>query len=202
MPKVTIKGKSESKNESSQGASPGDDVVARLFERHARQLARLAEQHLSRKLAGRLDGEDVVQSVFRTFFRRCGQGEIRIDSSAHIWRLLARITLLKARAKGRYHAAEKRDVEAEAPLSAAELGVAAAREPGPAEAVVLVDEIEALVQGLPPLYSNLLELRLEGRSASEIAQELGVSRRTVHRALHLLQQRLARSSADGESGSG
>jgi hypothetical protein len=49
----------------------GDSAaVEQLFERYAQRLARLADRNLSRKIAGRLDGEDVVQSVFRTFFRR------------------------------------------------------------------------------------------------------------------------------------
>src|SRR3712207_1415308 len=48
-----------------------------LFARYARVLTRLAEQHLSRKVAAREDGEDVVQSAFRTFFRRSGAGEFR-----------------------------------------------------------------------------------------------------------------------------
>jgi RNA polymerase sigma-70 factor (ECF subfamily) len=173
-------------------------TVAQLFERHAQQLARLAEQHLSRKMAGRLDGEDVVQSVFRTFFRRCTEGEFTIDSSAQIWQLLVKITLLKARAKGRFHTAEKRNAGAEAPAGDARLRVAVTHEPGPAEAVALVDEIEALVRGLPPLYGNLLELRLRGCSVPEIAQELGVSRRTVQRALKLLQERLVKTASDSQ----
>ena len=70
-----------------------------LFARYARQLTRLAEQHLSRKLAGRVDGEDVVQSVFRTFFRRSAAGEFRLDASDQLWRLLLTITLRKVRAK-------------------------------------------------------------------------------------------------------
>src|SRR3954451_5154153 len=100
-----------------KGVQNGDAAaVAQLFDRYAQRLARLAEQHLSRKMAGRLDGEDVVQSVFRTFFRRSAQGEFQIDSSAQIWRLLVKITLLKARAKGRHHTAGVRDVGAEAAL--------------------------------------------------------------------------------------
>jgi RNA polymerase sigma factor (sigma-70 family) len=163
-----------------------------LFARYARRLTCLAEQHLSRKLAARLEGADVVQSVFRTFFRRSAAGEFRIDSSDELWRLLVKITLQKARAKARHHTAAVRDVTAEAPGGgAALLAQAVAHEPGPAEAAALVDQIEGMLQGLPPLYGDLLRLRLEGHSASDSAARLGVSRRTVHRALQLLQQRLA-----------
>jgi RNA polymerase sigma-70 factor (ECF subfamily) len=172
----------------------GDPRAAEeLFACYAQRLTCLAEQQLSRKLAARLDGADVVQSVFRTFFRRSAAGEFRIDSSGELWRLLVQITVQKARAKSRYHTAGPRDVAAEAPAGL--LPEAVAHEPGPAEAAALVDQIEALLRGLPALYCELLQLRLEGYSVSDTALRLGVSRRTVHRALHLLQQRLTRSAA-------
>src|SRR5689334_19157927 len=41
-----------------------------LFELYADRLAAVAERHLSRRLAARTDGADVVQSAFRKFFRR------------------------------------------------------------------------------------------------------------------------------------
>jgi hypothetical protein len=59
-------------------------------------------------MAGRLDGEDVVQAVCRTFFRRSAAGEFRIDSSAQLRRLLVKITVLKARAWSRQHTAARR----------------------------------------------------------------------------------------------
>jgi RNA polymerase sigma-70 factor (ECF subfamily) len=128
------------------------DAAGQLFARYARQLTHLAEKLLSTKLASRLDGEDVVQSVFRTFFRRSAQGEFHIDSSAQIWRLLVKITLLKARAKARHHRAARRDVATELPDADDWLPDALTREPGPLEAAALVDQIEALLDGLPPFY--------------------------------------------------
>jgi RNA polymerase sigma factor (sigma-70 family) len=188
-------------------ANPTAELVVRLrdgdpraaeevFARYAQRLILLAEQHLSRKLAARLDGADVVQSVFRTFFRRSAAGEFRIDSSAELWRLLVQITLRKARAYGRQHTAGLRDVSAEAPGGGAAFLIdAVAHEPGPEEAAALVDQIQELLRGLPALYCDLLQLRLEGHSMSDTAAKLGVSRRTVHRGLELLQQRLAKSAA-------
>jgi RNA polymerase sigma-70 factor (ECF subfamily) len=173
----------------------GDPLAAEeIFARYAQRLTCLAEQQLSRKLAARLDGADVVQSVFRTFFRRSAAGQFHIDNSAELWRLLVQITLQKARAYGRQHTAGVRDVAAETPGGGGELLVeAVTHEPGPAEAAALVDQIEELLRGLPALYCDLLQLRLEGYTVSDTAARLGVSRRTVHRGLHLLQQRLVRS---------
>src|SRR5262245_5412685 len=184
----------------------GDEgAAARLYGRYAQQLLRLAEQHLSRKLSGRVDGDDVVQSVFRTFFRRSAGGEFQIDSSAQIWKLLVKITVMKVRARGRYHSAQKRAVSAEAagpaaPDADAWLPEALARDPDPADAVAFVDQVEALMKDLPPLYGRVLELRLQGQTPTQIAQGLNVSRQTVYRALNLLQERLRESVGPGGTG--
>jgi RNA polymerase sigma-70 factor (ECF subfamily) len=191
--------KSDSGHEKPAGSRQDESAaVEQLFQRYALKLAHLAEQHLSRQVARRQDGEDVVQSVFRTFFRRCTEGKFKIDSSAQIWKLLAMITLMKARAKGRYETADKRDAGAEAPDGDAQLMRARSREPGPVDALTLVDEINHLVSGLPSEYRDLLELRLRGHSGSEIAKELGVSRRTVHRALNLLQERALKTASGSQ----
>jgi RNA polymerase sigma-70 factor (ECF subfamily) len=169
-----------------------------VFHRYAVRLARLAEAHLSRKIAGRVDAEDVVQSVFRTFFRRCARGEFQIDSSGQIWRLLVTLTLCKVRAQARRHLAAKRNAAAEVPGGLG-LAEAVSQEPTPAEAAELVDRIESLLQGLPDLYCQILEQRLHGHAVADIAAGLAVSRQTVYRALELLQHRLARASASNPS---
>src|SRR5262249_51728011 len=122
-------------------------------------------------------------------------------------KLLVKITVTKARARGRYHSARKRAVAAEAagPAAAAAdawLPEALAREPDPADAAAFVDQVEALMKDLPPLYGRVLELRLQGQSPTQIAQGLDVSRQTVYRALSLLQERLRASvEAGGPAGS-
>lgn len=171
----------------------GDPLAAEaLFRRYAVRLAQLAEQHLNRKVAGRVDGEDVVQSVFCTFFQRCARGEFQIDSSAQVWRLLVRLTLRKVRAQVRRHLAGKRDGRAEVPGDAPGLVEAMSREPGPGEAAELVDRIEGLLRGLPDLFCHILERRLQGHAVADIAAELAISRQSVYRALELLQHRLER----------
>jgi DNA-directed RNA polymerase specialized sigma24 family protein len=169
----------------------GDPAAAEeVFARYAERLARLAGENLSPRLAARLDSADVVQSALRTFFRRSAQGEFQIDSSCQLWRLLARITLLKARAHGRHHLADKRDVRAEMPAGdESARPEAPAAEPGPDEQAVLLDQIDALLEGLPPLYAQLLQSRLAGHAITDIAQELNLSRQSVHRMLNLLQHR-------------
>lgn len=171
----------------------GDQEAAKvLFARYARRLTRLAEQHLNQRLAGRVDGEDVVQSVFRTFFRRSAEGKFRIDSSTGLWRLLVKITILKTRDEVRRHTAACRSVDQQAGLERGDgwLIEAVANHPGPVEAAILIEQVGQLLEGLPALYCRMLELRLAGYTVAETAQELDVSRQTIYRALNLLQERL------------
>jgi RNA polymerase sigma-70 factor (ECF subfamily) len=172
------------------GLAAGNPAAqAAVFRRYADRLARLAEGRLHRRLAGRVDPEDVTQSAFRTFFRRAAGGQFRIDSSAQLWGLLARITLRKARGEVRRHLAGKRDAAVEAgdaPLAAA------AHDPDPADAAELVDEIAGLLRGLPDTYGDILGRRLQGESVADVAAALGVSRQTVYRALDLLAHRADR----------
>jgi RNA polymerase sigma-70 factor, ECF subfamily len=162
-----------------------------LFARYSLRLSRLAEQHLSRKLAGRVEGDDVVQSVFRTFFRRVSTGDFQIDGAGQLWHLLVKITVRKAQAQGRRHTAAVRDVRLQQPDGETDwLAELASREPAPEDAAILIDQIEALLQGLPEIYRQVLEQRLQGQSATEIAANLGVARRTVYRTLEVLQKRL------------
>jgi RNA polymerase sigma factor (sigma-70 family) len=170
----------------------GDQQAAELlFERYAARLTHVAEQHLSRKVAARESGDDVVQSVFRTFFRRSAEGHFQLDSSAQVWRLLVKITLQKARSHARYHTRKKRSAGAEvAPADDSWVAEALDREPDPAAAATLVDLLEEILKDVPPLYCRVLELRLQGMELAAVARELKITRTTAYRALELFKRRL------------
>lgn len=177
-----------------QQCTTGDEGAARvMFERYSRRLIALAEKQLSQRLSSRVDGEDVVQSAFRSFFARSARGEFQIDGSVGLWNLLVTITLNKARSQARLHTADLRDVRAEESVrDSAWIVQVLHQEPGPAEAVALVDLVEQLLSGLPEEYAGILSRRLDGQSRAKIARELDISRRSITRALELLQQRLCR----------
>jgi RNA polymerase sigma-70 factor (ECF subfamily) len=172
-------------------ADRDEQAAQRLFERYARRLSTLAERHISRRLAPRVDGDDVVQSVFRTFFERSARGEFQLDPTGDLWCLLVSITLAKVRRQARWHQAAKRDVVAETPLQTGSWAEdALAVEPGPGEALALVEHMEIILQGLPNAHADILCMRLEGITRTEIAQQLQISRQTVHRALKVMQARM------------
>ena len=171
----------------------GDQTAAEELHRlYSAQLCRLAEQQLDERLKRRVDGEDVVQSVFRSFFRRTANGEYAIGDSAELWNLLVRITLNKVRDQARHHRAQKRDIAAEAAELEETLIVEMAREPTPEDAAALLDEVETVLQGVSEQEASVIRLAMEGYSSSEIASDLGCSRWTVRRILNRLGTRISR----------
>jgi RNA polymerase sigma-70 factor (ECF subfamily) len=172
-----------------QQLQAGDDAATqKLFERYSQRLVQLAGNNIHPALIKRFDGEDVVQSVFRTFFRRQDAGQLEIEHSQQLWRLLVTITLCKTRSHARRHTAAKRDAQAEQPQASHFEFLD--REPAAEEALALWEEIDVALQGLPEKTGAILSARLEGKPKSEIAQELNISRQTVHRILNLLEERL------------
>lgn len=166
-----------------------DDAIGQLFAAYSDRLAHMAARNISPGLLRRFDGEDVVQSVFRTFFRRHEQGKLAVQHREQLWKLLVTITILKTRTHARRHTAEKRNAAAEQALP--ESFDFLDQQPTPEDALALWEEIEVALVDLPDKAWDILALRLEGHPKSEIAKQLGVSRQTVHRLCDLLKQRLA-----------
>src|ERR1051326_9470242 len=70
----------------------GDNKAAQLlFDRYVERLHALARRRISQRLSSRVDPEDIVQSVFRTFFGRLKEGQFKIDDQDDLCRLLVRI---------------------------------------------------------------------------------------------------------------
>ncbi|MCA9217811.1 MAG: hypothetical protein KDB27_32300, partial [Planctomycetales bacterium] len=57
-----------------------NDAATELYERYARRLIQFASKQTSTKYASRFDPEDVIQSVFRTFFRRVSDGQFTVPA--------------------------------------------------------------------------------------------------------------------------
>src|SRR6516162_9882809 len=87
------------------------DASTELYLRYAQRLMAVAASQTSSDLARRVDPEDIVQSVFRTFFRRATLGQYAVPEGEELWKLLLVIALNKVRAAGSFHRAAKRDVK-------------------------------------------------------------------------------------------
>src|SRR5690242_10313489 len=93
----------------------GDPAAgALLWQRYAERLIALARQHLDQRLRGKVDPEDVEQSVLRSFFRGHAEGRWDITDENSLWHLLVRITLRKCHRRLEQFLAARRDVRREA----------------------------------------------------------------------------------------
>lgn len=166
-----------------------NEAAAKLYRRYANRLRALAKAQSSHDLARREEVDDIVQSVFGSFFRAACQGLYDIPAGEDLWKLFVVIAMNKIRAKGNYHRAAKRDVRltigSEALEQATEL---ASEDEALASLKLTVDE--ALEQ-LPPLARQIAVLRMEGRDVSEIAKATSRSYRTVERCLKGFRELLA-----------
>ena len=175
----------------------GDQQAAtELFERYAQRLITLAHRRLSSKFSARIDPQDVVQSVYRSFFLAARDGRFVLQRSGDLWRLLVGITLHKLYHKVQYHTAGRRTIEREQSLPEKDevFGIQVdmlGREPSPDEAVMLADVLEEVMRGLKPMQRRILELRLQGWSLGEIVAETQFSTSTVSRVLREVQDRLS-----------
>jgi RNA polymerase sigma-70 factor (ECF subfamily) len=172
-----------------RGGQP--DAATELYERYAERLRALAARQCAPDLAPRLDADDIVQSVFRTFFRRAAQGQYNVPEGEDLWKLFMIIALHKVRSAATFHRAAKRDVRATATgLSDASTGQHLVAPDGMALATLRM-VINELLGALPPSMRTIVELRVEGHEVEEIARRAQRSRRSVERALHEFRARLS-----------
>ncbi|MCS6851863.1 MAG: sigma-70 family RNA polymerase sigma factor [Gemmataceae bacterium] len=186
--------------ESFQAGDP--DAARRLFDGYVDRLLPLARRRLSQRLASRVDAEDIVQSVFRTFFKRLKAGRFRIDDQDDLCKLLVRITVHKTLRQIAFHKAAKRDPSLEAGQgtgSVDHLRHLLDQEPTPEAQVAFLDELESFLSQLRPQEREILELRMQGYSNEEIAQKLGIYDRKIRRVIERVRA-LAEQSGLGPAG--
>ena len=177
----------------------GDDSAAEaLFARYFERLTLLARSRLSARLARRTDPEDIVQSVYRSFFVGVREGRYALGRGGDLWRLLAAITRNKVFRQVRHHRADLRSIDLECSLDRLDEGGLSGpdRDPTPEDALALADELERVFAQLDPFERRVLELRLQGLLLATIAEETGRAERSVRRALSRIRELLTGRLAD------
>lgn len=171
-----------------------DDAATQLYLRYAEKLRALAAKQTAPDLAGRFDPEDIVQSVFRTFFRRAAAGEYDVPAGDELWKLFLVIGLNKVRAKAVHHRAAKRDVRNTATSEAIDSRPASEEE----DFRLLQMTIDEILEPLPESQREIILLRIAGHEVSEIATKTGRAKRSVERILQEFRTNLQSVLHDGE----
>ena len=169
-----------------------------LFSKYFKRLTSLARSRLSSRLARRTDPEDIVMSVYRSFFVGARAGRFTLNRGGDLWRLLSAITTHKLFRQVRHEVADRRSVKHEESIDQIDEERIRERQPvaTPEEAMALGDELEWVFGQLDAGARRILELRLQGAQLAEVAQATGRSERTVRRTLAQVRDLMAERRDD------
>jgi RNA polymerase sigma-70 factor (ECF subfamily) len=182
----------------------GDEgAAAEVFHRFVFRLVALARSQFDTWLRSRVDAEDVVQSVYKSFFIRFTHGQFDVASWESLWGLLGLITLRKCANRAEHLRAGRRDVRREVGQNltdGAELLLEATdQEPTPLEAAILTETLERLLGDLGPRERQMVQLHLQGEEIPAISLQVERSQRTVRRVLELARRQLMEALAEEAS---
>ena len=151
------------------------------LQRYAQRLIALARKCLDRRLRGKVDPEDVLQSVFRSFCRRHAERKWDLADKSALWPLLVRITLRKCNRRLEHFFAARRDVRREEEAASA-AQAAIDPEPTPEEANMLAEAAETVMKRLgSDVKRRIFELSLQGYGVVEISEQARYYERGVER---------------------
>jgi RNA polymerase sigma-70 factor, ECF subfamily len=183
----------QSVDEVMSGLAAGQSLAAEeVFARFAHRLVALARVRLSGVIRQKEDPDDIVQSVFKSFFARHQQESWTLNSWESVWALLSVITLRKCGHRLAYYGRAGRDVRNEVVFAgeARPAWEAVASGPTPEQAYILTETLEALMRDLEQHEREMLTLTLQGDTVAEISRSVGCSQRTVQRCLQRVRDRL------------
>jgi RNA polymerase sigma-70 factor (ECF subfamily) len=161
-----------------------------LYHRYAGHLRALTARQSSAALSARMDVEDIVQSVFRTFFRRVNIDHYEVPRGEDLWKLFLVIALNKIRNAATHHTAAKRDVRQTIHLDNATDGLATTSTPSDVDLTALRMVIDDAIATLPETSRQIVRLRIEGHEVAEIAARASRSKRSVERVLQQFRDQL------------
>ena len=179
-----------------------EEAARVIWERFASKLQALVRRHLDNRIRRREDEQDILQSMYVSFCTGQFQGKTAPASREELWKLLVRITMCKVVNTANRHLAARRDVRRERNAANDQNGNTPAlfprwmldhvdrAQPSPEERVVVVEELERLLQGLPDEYRRIVVWKLEGFTNAEIACMIDRTVRCVELKLQHIRKRL------------
>ena len=166
------------------------DAATALYLRYAKRLRALAQKQTAGTLSVRMDPDDVVQTVFRTFFRRAATGHYQIPDGEELWKLFLVIALNKIRDLGDYHRAAKRNIQRTVGLESSGQAAPANIASDEDSLQVLNLTIDDLLESMSPSQREIVTLRIRGHEVNEISASCKRVKRTVERVLQEFRQQL------------
>jgi RNA polymerase sigma-70 factor (ECF subfamily) len=179
-----------------------ESAAAEVVHEFTARLLGLARRRFDDALKAKEDPDDVVQSAFKSFFRGCSEGKLKLTGRDELWGLLALITLRKCRQRRRHFNTARRQIKRERAGhrdDAPDFEGVEGREPPPEEHLLLTETVKNLFADLDGPRRAILALGLDGYDTSEIATLVGCTERTVQRVLQRARHRLEQWASEANA---
>jgi RNA polymerase sigma factor (sigma-70 family) len=176
-----------------------EQAAERLWKEYFVKVVHLAKKRMSGLRLRAADEEDVALSAMNSFCRMAKNRDEPIANSEELWKLLATIVRRKANKERQRQYADKRQeyrLVGESGISpmqadreneeASGLAQCSGREPSPELATELAETWERILA--LPEAEDIVILKRDGYSNSEIAEKMGCSTRTVQRAIERIRK--------------
>ncbi len=182
----------------------GDSVAAnRIWEHYFDRLVRSVRGRLYGQNRAVSDEEDIVLSVFNSFYDAAEQGRFPdLSDRDNLWQLLLRMSARKVIDKRRRDRRQRRGGGAK--IHSLDNGgdnetvlEAVGDEPSPEMVLMMQESVEQFFSHLG--VGQLRELagaKLEGYSNAELARRFQCSERTIERRLHLIREKCQQESLE------
>lgn len=161
------------------------EAAHQLHALYGPHILRAVRQRLHRRLRSKFDSLDFVQDVWASFFSELPEKQAFATPKDLVAFLtvMARnkvVDVVRARMQQ-----QKYNVNRETPLEAVPRSADRfpAAQQTPSEIMMGREEWEVYVKKQPPVHRRILLLWRDGQSSAQIAQEVGISQRTVNRVL-------------------
>lgn len=177
----------------------GQDAATRkLWERYFERLVRVASRQLGSAPRRIADEEDVAISVFQCLYDGAASGRFKqLNDRDDLWKLLTAISGMKAVDQIRRQTAKKRggsDLRGESIVAGVSGQLSGFDqlihgEPTPEFIAIMDEQRRNLFDALPDRsQKEVARMRLEGFLNEEIAQQLGISLRSVERKMKVIRE--------------
>jgi len=169
-----------------------------LVETYGPHILRAVRRLVDQRLRTRLDSQDFVQAIWASVFAR-PQRLMAMRQPAELIAYLAIITRNTVIEESRRQKYQKRAIAREQSLNDSTVSSDVMQQPSgqprPSEVAIARERWERMAENQPAHYRQIIVLRLHGHTYQSIADELGISERTVRRVLNqLLQNRVSETT--------
>ncbi len=181
-------------------AAERDEAARQIWLYFSDRLLALVRRRLDPALRVRAAEDDVLQSVFASFFNARPAADRPVRDRAEIWRLLVCLTMRRIANTADHHRAQRRDVRRErrlephggasAVFNGPPCDPGAGRSFDPQDEVIAREQFERLLATLPDDLKQIFAMRLEGYTNAEIASQVNRVERTIELKMNALRGRL------------